>query len=71
LSTILVDKISKILPEGDSGTMKLELDIWRELWDRAGSRGLVMWYELPETVEDEAESDLSLAKLVDKDCEGG
>jgi len=51
--------------------MKLELDIWRELWDRAGSRGLVMWYELPETVEDEAESDLSLAKLVDKDCEGG
>ena len=27
--------------------MKWELDLWYELWDRAGSRGLDTWYELP------------------------
>ncbi len=25
--------------------MKWELDLWYELWDRAGSQGLDNWYE--------------------------
>ena len=28
--------------------MKLELDLWYELWDRAGSHGLDTWYEAEE-----------------------
>jgi hypothetical protein len=24
-----------------------ELDLWYEMWDRAGSQGLDTWYELP------------------------
>ena len=27
--------------------MKWDLDIWYEMWDRAGSQGLDTWYELP------------------------
>ena len=27
--------------------MKWELDLWYELWDRAGSQGLDTWHELP------------------------
>ncbi len=26
---------------------KWELDLWYEMWDRAGSQGLDTWYELP------------------------
>ena len=26
--------------------MKWELDLWYEMWDRAGSQGLDTWYEL-------------------------
>lgn len=26
--------------------MKWDLDLWYELWDRAGSQGLDTWYEL-------------------------
>ena len=26
--------------------MKWELDLWYELWDRAGSQGLDTWHEL-------------------------
>jgi hypothetical protein len=26
--------------------MKRELDLWYELWDRAGSQGLDTWHEL-------------------------
>ena len=25
--------------------MKWELDLWYELWDRAGSQGLDIWYD--------------------------
>ena len=32
--------------------MKWELDLWYELWDRAGSQGLDTWYELPDEVRD-------------------
>jgi hypothetical protein len=27
--------------------MRSELDLWYEMWDRAGSQGLDTWYELP------------------------
>ena len=27
--------------------VKWELDLWYEMWDRAGSQGLDTWYELP------------------------
>ncbi len=29
--------------------MKWELDLWYELWDRAGSQGLDTWYDPRET----------------------
>lgn len=49
--------------------MKLEVDVWRELWDRAGSRGLDTWYELPESAEEE--HDPTPAGSVDESSEGG
>jgi len=45
--------------------MKLELDLWRELWDREGSRGLDNWHELPETAEEEAVPPPDPSGLVD------
>jgi hypothetical protein len=30
--------------------LKWELDLWYELWDRAGSQGLDNWYELRKEV---------------------
>jgi hypothetical protein len=32
--------------------MKWELDLWYELWDRAGSQGLDNWYELRNEVRE-------------------
>jgi len=32
--------------------MKWDLDLWYELWDRAGSQGLDTWYELRGEVRD-------------------
>jgi hypothetical protein len=32
--------------------MKWELDLWYELWDRAGSQGLDTWYELRKEARD-------------------
>lgn len=32
--------------------MERELDLWYELWDRAGRQGLDTWYELPDEVRD-------------------
>lgn len=32
--------------------MKWDLDLWYELWDRAGSQGLDNWYELRGEVRD-------------------
>jgi hypothetical protein len=31
--------------------MKLKLDVWYELWDRAGSHRLDTWFELGDKVE--------------------
>jgi len=30
-----------------------ELDLWYEMWDRAGSQGLDTWYELPGRIRGE------------------
>jgi hypothetical protein len=38
--------------------VKWELDLWYEMWDRAGSQGLDNWYPLPENAEKKAEPDL-------------
>jgi hypothetical protein len=32
--------------------MKWELDLWYELWDRAGSQGLDTWYEFRNEMHD-------------------
>ena len=32
--------------------MKWDLDLWYELWDRAGSQGLDTWHELRGEVRD-------------------
>ena len=37
--------------------MKWELDLWYEMWDRAGSQGLDNWYPLPENAERKGEPD--------------
>lgn len=71
MSTKIVDKTNKAVPEGVLETMKLELDVWRELWDRAGSRGLDIWYELPEAAEEEVEPDRGLTGPVSESDEGG
>ena len=33
--------------------MKWELDLWYELWDRAGSQGLDTWYDIRGDARDE------------------
>ena len=35
--------------------MKWELDLWYEMWDRAGSQGLDIWYPVQGGPEAEAE----------------
>jgi hypothetical protein len=42
MSTYKVDKRQRV----EVGEMKWELDLWYELWDRAGSQGLDTWYDL-------------------------
>ena len=32
--------------------MKWELDLWYELWERAGSQGLDTWHDLGDEVRD-------------------
>jgi hypothetical protein len=34
------------------GEMKWDLDLWYELWDKAGSQGLDTWYDLRGEVRD-------------------
>jgi hypothetical protein len=33
--------------------VKWELDLWYELWDRAGSQGLDTWYDMTGTMKGE------------------
>ena len=51
--------------------MKLELDVWQELWDRAGSRGLDNWHELPETAEAESGPEQNIVASVSEAKDGG
>jgi hypothetical protein len=44
LITKLVDLVNKLV-EG-VGVIRWELDLWYEVWNRAGSEGLDTWYEL-------------------------
>jgi hypothetical protein len=48
MSTYKVEKHK----QSGGGKMKWELDLWYELWDRAGSQGLDTWYELRGEVRD-------------------
>ncbi len=36
--------------------LKSELDLWYEMWDRAGSQGLDTWYEIRGRVTSEDET---------------
>ena len=38
--------------------MKWELDLWYELWDRAGSHGLDTWHEIKHEPGSEGASDV-------------
>ena len=46
------------------------MDVWRELWERAGSQGLDVWYELPE-MSGEAEPEPGHVGRVAESYEGG
>ena len=41
--------------------MKWELDLWYELWDRAGSQGLDTWHDL----RGDARDDTTFGRLAD------
>ena len=45
--------------------MKWELDLWNEMWDRAGSQGLDTWYPIGGRVEREVESNSAHGPNVD------
>jgi len=49
--------------------VKWELDLWNEMWDRAGSQGLDTWYPIGGRVEREGES--NPARGPDVDGSGG
>ena len=36
--------------------MKWELDLWYEMWDRAGNQGLETWYDMKGRLKGEEES---------------
>jgi hypothetical protein len=38
--------------------VKWELDLWYEMWDRAGSQGPDNWHPLPENAAKKGEPDL-------------
>jgi len=39
--------------------MKWDLDLWYELWDRAGSQGLDTWYDLRTEKQNGTDSELT------------
>ena len=45
--------------------MKWDLDLWYEMWDRAGSQGLDTWYPLRGGAEGEGEPGAARAPNVD------
>ena len=49
--------------------VKWELDLWYELWDRAGSQGLDTWYD-PRGVGGEAKIPEDAGEVADVEPEG-
>ena len=50
--------------------MKWELDLWYELWDRAGSQGLDNWYELRNEVREDVKTNIArLSGIIDIESE--
>ena len=56
LFTKIIDKIIKRQMRRFLVGVKWELDLWYEMWDRAGSQGLDTWYEIPGRVRSEDET---------------
>jgi hypothetical protein len=56
LFTKIVDKIYKAGMRRVLVSLKSELDLWYEMWDRAGSQGLDTWYEIRGRVTSEDET---------------
>ena len=49
--------------------VKWELDLWYELWERAGSQGLDTWYD-PRGVGGEAKAPEDAGEVADLEPEG-
>ncbi len=45
--------------------MKGELDLWYEMWDRAGSQGLDTWYDMRGRLKGEDEPSAARGQIVD------
>ena len=45
--------------------MKSEVDLWYELWDKAGSQGLDTWYDMRGRLKDDPELRSDLGPNVD------
>ena len=65
LFTKIVDKIYKAGMRRVLVSLKSELDLWYEMWDRAGSQGLDTWYEIRGRVTSEDETSLVRGPDVD------
>jgi hypothetical protein len=53
LLTKIVDKVNKTREEVRA-VIKWELDLWYEMWEKAGSKGLDTWYDIQGRPADEA-----------------
>ena len=45
--------------------MKGELDLWYEMWDRAGSQGLDTWYDMRGRLKGEEEPSVMRGQIFD------
>jgi hypothetical protein len=45
--------------------VKGELDLWYEMWDRAGSQGLDTWYDMRGRLKGEEEPSATRGQIVD------
>jgi hypothetical protein len=55
MAILSIKKIDNIANEQRGAAVKWELDLWNEIWDRAGSQGLDTWYPIGGRVERERE----------------
>jgi hypothetical protein len=55
------------------GKMKWDLDLWYELWERAGSQGLDTWYDLRGEARDRPDTrrmpELTLSKTGERELD--